>query len=84
MHNALVQFLPGEPLAQRLDHVVHEVDHQLPLLGDPLVVFREALDLASGARLRHQHYENADQQADDEKKHHGAVTMAAALPASTS
>ena len=44
MHYPLRQFFTRGAFAQRLDHVVHEVDHELPLLRQ-LLLFQNLVNL---------------------------------------
>ena len=69
MDDPLVQFLAGQPLAEGLRHVVHEIHHQLPFLRHLLPLLIDAFGLLATAVKRHQHEEGAKQKSDDEQQH---------------
>ena len=71
MDDALEQRLAGQALAQRLDHVVHEIDHELAFLGDLLLLLLQPVGHAPRPVNGQQHGERTKDDTKDEDQKHG-------------
>ena len=74
MHNALVQFLAGQALAQRLGHEVNKLKQPLAVLRELLVLLLDAIGVPARSPKEDQQREDACQQEErDEPVYHDDV-----------
>ena len=77
MHNALKQVVARKALPKRLDHVMHEIHHQLLLLRQHQLLLLQPVRLGTGFRTEPEQGQRAGR-GTQEKEEHGGILEAAA------
>ena len=70
VNNPLLQLLAAESLAQRACHEMDEIEQPLPILRQLLVFLLNPVRLPACTRQPHEHHDDANKQARQDKPNH--------------